>query len=70
MLKQSVASTNLASAGYDGTTQTLEVQFLNGRVYQFYGVPEDMHRQLMQAASKGKFFNAHIRNSYPFSRVG
>ena len=70
MLKQSVESTNLASAGYDETTQTLEVQFVNGRVYQYYGVPEDIHKQLMRAASKGQFFNAHIRNSYSFSRVG
>lgn len=70
MLKQSVASTNLASAGYDETTQTLEVQFVNRRGYQYYGVPEDMHKQLMRAASKGHFLNAHIRNSYSFSRVG
>ena len=70
MLRQSVASTNLQSVGYDEGTQTLEVQFVNGRVYQYCGVPEDMHTQLMQAPSKGQFFNAYIRNSYPFSRVG
>ena len=51
-------------------TQTLEVQFVSGRVYQYYGVPENMHTRLMDAASKGQFFNAYIRNSYPFSRVG
>ena len=70
MLRQGVASTNLQSVGYDEGTQTLEVQFVNGRVYQYYGVPENMHTQLMQAPSKGQFFNAYIRNSYPFSRVG
>lgn len=70
MLKQSVASTNLMSVGYDERTQTLEVEFLNGRVYQYYGVPENMHTQLMQAGSKGQFFNTYIRNSYPFSRIG
>ena len=70
MLKQSVASTNLQSVGYDEGTQTLEVQFVSGRVYQYYGVPENMHTLLMQAPSKGQFFNTNIRNSYPFSRVG
>ena len=70
MLKQSVASTNLMSVGYDERTQTLEVEFLNGRVYQYYGVPDNMHDQLMRASSKGRFFNTYIRNSYPFSRVG
>ena len=70
MLKQSVVSTNLMSVGYDERTQTLEVEFLNGRVYQYYDVPSHMHEQLMQAPSKGQFFNTYIRNSYPFSRVG
>ena len=68
--KRRVASTNLQSVGYDERSQTLEVQFVNGRVYQYYGVPANMHEQLMQAASKGRFFNAHISRSYPFSRVG
>ena len=70
MLKQNVVSTNLQSVGYDRGSQTLEVQFLSGRVYQYYGVPENMHTQLMQAASKGVFLNIYIKNRYPFSRVG
>ena len=68
--RRRVASTNLHSVGYDERRETLEVQFLNGRVYQYYGVPASIHEQLMQAASKGQFFNAHIKRSYPFSRVG
>ena len=70
MLKESVASTNLMSVGYDEETETLEVEFLNGRIYQYYGVPNNLHDQLMQAPSKGQFFHNHVRNSYPFSRVG
>ena len=67
---QSAASTNLQSVGYDEQTETLEVQFVNGRVYQYYGVSADMHERLMQGGSKGEFFNANIKRSYPFSRVG
>ena len=69
-VRQSAASTNLQSVGYDERTETLEVQFVSGRVYQYYGVSADMHDRLMQAGSKGEFFNAHIKRSYPFSRVG
>ena len=68
--KQPVASTNLHSVGYDERTQTLEVQFVSGRVYQYYEVPANVHERLMQAPSKGKFFNMHIRRGYPFSQVG
>lgn len=65
-----VASSNLSSVGYDRGAQVLEVEFLNGSVYQYYNVPENMYDQIMQSTSKGKFLNTYIKNSYPFSRVG
>ena len=70
MNRQSVASTNVQSIRYDPQTETLEVEFLSGWVYQYYGVPENMHMQFMQAPSKGQFLNTYIRNSYAYSRVG
>ncbi len=69
MDKQNVASSNVKAVGYDDRTQTLEVEFLNGRVYQYYGVPQNMHSQFIQVPSKGTFFNAYIKNQYPYSRV-
>ena len=70
MDRSAVASSNVSSIGYDANAQTLEVEFLSGRVYQYYGVPDHVHEQIMQAPSKGQFLNYHIRNSYPYSRVG
>ena len=70
MNKLNVVSTNVKSIGYDNGTQTLEVEFLNARVYQYYGVPEHIHDQFMQASSKGKFLHAYIKDQYPYSRVG
>ena len=69
MDKGAVASTSVAAIGYDDSTQTLEVEFLKGSVYQYYGVPKHMHERIMQAASKGAFLNTYIRDSYPYSRV-
>ena len=70
MQRRSVTSTNLRSVGYDAKTQTMEIEFVNGRVYQYYDVSDTMHDELMQASSKGQFFNYHIKDSYPYSRVG
>ena len=70
MDKQNVASSNVKAIGYDDRTQTLEVEFLNGRVYQYYGVPENTHSQFMQEPSKGKFLLTYIKDQFPFSRVG
>ena len=70
MDRHQVASSNIRAIGYDTTTQTLEVEFLSGWVYQYYGVPEFLYEQIMRAASKGQFFNQYIKNAYPYSRVG
>lgn len=70
MERYSVASSNIASIGYDAPSQTLEVEFLSGTIYQYFGVPENMYDELMQAGSKGRFLNTYIKNAYGYSRVG
>jgi len=40
MLRMSVSSSNISSVGYDPKTQTLEVEFHNGGVYQYFNVPQ------------------------------
>lgn len=70
MNRDPVASSNIASIGYDEPSQTLEVEFMNGTIYQYYNVGVALYEQLMQAPSKGVYLNTYIRNAYPFSRVG
>ncbi|KAF1716824.1 KTSC domain-containing protein [Pseudoxanthomonas yeongjuensis] len=70
MERQSVASSNISSIGYDESSQTLEVEFYSGTVYQYFNVGADLYMQLMQSSSKGQFLNIYIKNAYPFSRVG
>ena len=69
MQRHSVSSSSIASIGYESVAQTLEVEFLGGRVYQYYGVPEPLFGEMMQAPSAGRFFHVYIRNGYPYSRV-
>lgn len=64
-----VGSTNLASVGYNASTETLEIEFLNGRIYEYYGVPESIHAELMGASSHGIYFRAHIMNSFSCQRT-
>lgn len=70
MQRYSVASSNIASIGYDATTETLEIEFLSGSVYQYYNVPQNVYDELMAEGSKGRFLNTYIKNAYPYSRVG
>lgn len=69
MQRDFVASTNVVSVGYDEGSQILEVEFDNGRVYQYYNVPKNIYDEFMAASSKGKFLNYQIKQSFPYSRV-
>jgi hypothetical protein len=69
MQRYPVSSSNLASVGYDVTSQTLEVEFNSGRVYQYFGVPEHIHQELLAAGSVGSYFARSIKNSFAFSEV-
>lgn len=70
MDREPVASTNIASAGYDEASETLEIEFSNGTIYQYYNVGGALYEQFRQSTSKGQFLNAYVRNAYPYSRVG
>ena len=69
MERAAVTSGNLAEVGYDPETETLEVMFRHGGVYQYYNLPLIIYERLMQADSLGKFFNSEIKGRYPEARV-
>ncbi|MDD5177513.1 MAG: KTSC domain-containing protein [Sterolibacterium sp.] len=69
MERTPVTSTNIRAAGYETDSQTLEVEFNNGSVYQYAGVPLSEYEGLMNADSKGKFLNANIKGRYPYVKL-
>jgi uncharacterized protein len=69
MERELVPSSTVLSVGYDLPSETLEIEFKSGGLYQYYNVPEMIYQQLMASDSKGQFLHAYIKNRYPFSRV-
>ena len=67
MKRTPVESECLASVGYED--ETLEVEFTNGSVYRYFGVPVRVHEELMAADSHGTFFNRRIRDAYPYAPI-
>jgi hypothetical protein len=53
---------------YDPEKKRLLVVFQTGRRYKYEGVPEEIFLGMKAAFSKGEFFNAHVRDRYPFTR--
>lgn len=70
MDRKYVSSSNIASIGYDSMSQILEIEFLNGSIYQYYDVPEALYEGLMAADSHGKYLNEFIkRGGYSYTKV-
>ena len=70
MNRTRVESSNIASIGYDYPSQTLEVQFHSGGIYQYPGVSAATYEAFMDAPSKGKYFHAHIKPHYEHTHMG
>lgn len=69
MLREPVNSSNLQSVGYDSNSETLEIEFKNGSIYQYPGVPVAIYQGLMAASSHGKYFAQYIRKHYSYTRI-
>ena len=65
----SVQSRNIRSVGYEVTSETLEVEFTSGSIYQYFDVPESEYEGLMNAASKGRYLNQNIKDCYRYIQV-
>jgi hypothetical protein len=68
-----VESKNLQAVGYDLHSQTLFIQFRRkdgaGSIYRYIAVPPAVHEALMQAVSKGQFFQGQVKNKYSFEKL-
>lgn len=69
MKREHLSSSMMASAGYDASTRTLEIEFVNGGIYRYFAVPPSEHEALIAAPSKGSFFNTRILRSFAYERV-
>lgn len=64
-----VTSSNIRSIGYSPDTETLEIEFLSGGIYQYSNVPSNIYDDLMSASSHGGYFAANIKERYPTERI-
>jgi hypothetical protein len=69
MLTTTVDSTTLADAAYDPNQQLLRLTFRSRASYGYFDVPIDVYQGLLAAASKGTYFNRHIRGRFRYRRL-
>jgi chromosome partitioning protein len=61
-----VSSSNIVSVGYSGAAFILEVEFVNGRVYQYLDVPLAHYVGIMRAESPGRYLNEYVKPTYDY----
>jgi hypothetical protein len=62
-------STTLAKVAYDADRAVLQLEFRDRAVYQYFGVPAEVHEALLCASSKGGYFNRVIRGRFAYVRA-
>ena len=62
-------STVIRAARFDPDTGVLDIIFTTGRRYLYRDVPAEEAERFSAAFSKGRYFNARIRDRYAFTEV-
>ena len=62
--REPVQSSAIAKVGYSKRRHILEIEFVNGAVYRYFDIPLSVHRDLMSAESKARFYDSNIRKHY------
>lgn len=60
----SLSSSCLSAVDYDHATLVMHLRFRNGRTYTLRGVPIEKYIGLLNASSKGRYFNTYLKGRY------
>ena len=65
-------NTTTATCGildFEYKSQTLKIYFTDENVYEYFDVPKEVYRKLVNADSPGRFARRHIFNTYVYRSV-
>jgi hypothetical protein len=69
MRRRFVESMSVRSVGYSMSGRILEIEYVNGNVYQYFDVPQPTYAGLLAAPSIGNFVNTRIKPYYEVAEV-
>lgn len=62
-------STAVCAIAYDAREHALDVIFVSGGKYRYFGVPEEVFDLFRNAESAGRFIHEEILDQYDFERL-
>jgi hypothetical protein len=67
---QRVQSSMMTSVRYHHDARELDITFTSGKTCRYLNVPPKVYFDLLDAGSKGEFFNDNIKDEFVFAEVG
>lgn len=64
--EQEVVSSQFKKVKYDSEEKTLIITFNNGKRYEYSGMSAEQFKEFIGADSLGKYFIAHIKNTFSY----
>lgn len=69
MTRTKVNSNNLLSIGYEPDSELLELEFVNGDIYDYKKVQPYLYLGLMSSTMKEVYFDNYIRDKYQVEKI-
>lgn len=66
---QPVQSSMMTSVRYDNDARELQITFAGGKTYRYSNVPLEVYVGLLDAGSKGEYFNDNIKDAFAFAEI-
>lgn len=63
-----VASSNIATVGYDKEAHILEIEFHYGAIHQYVDVPEKVFEEIMSSPSQSAYFMNEIKSKFKYQK--
>jgi hypothetical protein len=66
---KAVRSSMMTSVRYDHGARELDITFTSGKTFRYLNVPLETYVDLLDAESKGDFFNDNIKDEFVYAEV-
>jgi hypothetical protein len=64
-----VTTTSVGIIDFEYKNETLQINFIDGNSYEYFGVPRALYIKLVNAPALGRFARRHIYGSFPYRNV-
>lgn len=64
MVRQPLKAVNIISVGYNPVSQTLEIEFHDGSIIQYYDLPNFVYQALISAELPDMYYEQNIKSTY------